>query len=329
MNIITGIIKNKLRVAGYGLRVKTAEWIVRLIMFSTLTIWITGCVSKQPATETEVVVKTDVKVSSPSIGNADRLLNFQAVTRYMQDNNIRTQLTGIIKQINCVVAGNIQTGQALFVIQPQEAAALQKSKFSSQIISGLSDTVYSHLSGQIKSLNVQVGDFVQIGDVLASCIRANSMRIIAYIPVEQETAIEKMKNCKVILPDGTSVEGRISGKLAAAEAQNQTQSYIIEPKKPITLAENINLTVQFAAEQLHNVVFVPESAILGNEEQTRFWIMKLINDSTCTKVPVEKGLKKDSLVQLINSGLTIKDMVIIEGGYGLPDSARIQVTNKN
>jgi len=327
MNIITGI--NKFQVSGFKFQVKSAEGIVRLILFSTLMLWIVGCTSRQQAAEKEVAARTDVKVSSPSIGNADQIMNFQAVTHYMQDNNIRTKLTGIITQINCVVAGNIRTGQSLFVIQPQEAAALQKSKFNNQIISGLSDTVYSNLSGQIKSLNVQVGDFVQAGDVLANCIRANSMRIIAYIPVEKESTIEKMKNCKVILPDGTSVDGKISGKLPSADAQNQTQSYIIEPNKPVMLAENINLSVQFAAEQLKNVVFVPESAVLGNEEQTRFWIMKLINDSLCTKVAVEKGLKKDSLIQLINSGLTSTDRIIIEGGYGLPDSARIQVIHKN
>ena len=327
MNIITGI--NKFQVSGFKFQVKSAEEIVRLILFSTLMLWIVGCTSRQQAAEKEVAARTDVKVSSPSIGNADQIMNFQAVTHYMQDNNIRTKLTGIITQINCVVAGNIRTGQSLFVIQPQEAAALQKSKFNNQIISGLSDTVYSNLSGQIKSLNVQVGDFVQAGDVLANCIRANSMRIIAYIPVEKESTIEKMKNCKVILPDGTSVDGKISGKLPSADAQNQTQSYIIEPNKPVMLAENINLSVQFAAEQLKNVVFVQESAVLGNEEQTRFWIMKLINDSLCTKVAVEKGLKKDSLIQLINSGLTSTDRIIIEGGYGLPDSARIQVIHKN
>jgi len=323
MNIITGITK----ASGKGKREKgnRKRLTLNFMMLIFLILVVGACASKQQAPEKEAVVRTDVKVSSPSIGNADRLLNFQAVTHYMQDNNIRTQLTGIITQINCAVAGNIKTGQAIFVIQPQEAAALQKSKFSGQIIGGLSDTVYSHLSGQIKSLNVQVGDFVQIGDVLANCIRANSMRIIAYIPVEKESAIEKMKNCKVILPDGTSLEGRISGKLPSADAQNQTQSYIIEPNKPVILAENINLTVQFAAEQLQNAVFVPEGAVLGNEEQTRFWIMKLINDSICTKVPVEKGIKKDSLVQLINSGLTSTDLVIIEGGYGLADSARIRV----
>lgn len=325
MNIITGIIK--FQVSGFKFQVKPAEWIVRLIMFSTLILLIGGCVSRQPAQEGEVVVKSDVKICPPTIRTVNRLVNYQGVTRYMQTNDIRSQVTGIIIRINCAVADHISINQVLFVVQPQEAAALQKSKFSSQILAGFSDTVYAHLSGQIKSLNVQVGDFIQIGDILANCIRSNSLRIIAYIPLEQVTAIEKLKQCTLILPDGTSVDGIVTGKLPAAETQNQTQAYIIEPKKNIALSENVNLSVQFTAEQLQNAVFVPESAILGNEEQTRFWIMKLMNDSTCIKVPVEKGLKTDSLVQLIGSGLTISDLVVSEGAYGLPDSARVQVTN--
>lgn len=327
MNIITGITRNKLRVASCGMRVKTAERIVRLIMVFTFTILIGACVSKQPAQEVAVSPKSDVKICSPTIRSVDRLVNYQGVTRFMQTNDIRSQMTGIITRINCAVADHISINQALFVIQPQEAAALQKSKFSSQILTGFSDTVYAHLSGQIKSLNVQVGDFIQIGDVLANCIRSNSMRIIAYIPLEQIAAVEKIKHCTLILPDGSSVDGIVTGKLPAAETQNQTQAYIIEPKKNISLSENVNLSVQFTAEQLQNAVFVPESAVLGNEEQTRFWIMKLMNDSTCIKVQVEKGLKTDSLVQLIGSELTISDLVVSEGAYGLPDSARVQVTN--
>ena len=327
MNIITGINKNKWWVLSYRSQVNTPERIFRLLMFLIMIIIIGACTPKPQAQESEITVKSDVEVSAPIIGNADRLLSFQAVTKYMQTNDIRTQLTGIITQINCTVASNIRANQALFTIQPQEAAALQKSKFSNQILAGLSDTVFAHLNGQIKSLNVQVGDFVQAGDILASCIRTNSMRIIAYIPVEQAASIEQMKRCSVILPDGTSVEGIVSGQLPSAEIQNQTQAYIIEPKKAISLAENINLNVQFAAEQLQDAVFVPESAVLGNEEQTRFWVMKLINDSICTKVTVQKGLKKDSLVQLIGSGLTINDLVISEGAYGLADSARVQIVN--
>jgi len=301
----------------------------QLISFLLLTFFFSGCASRQPAQEAEASVKSDVSVCKPVIRSANNRISFQGVTRYMQTNDIRSKMTGIITRVNCAVAENISINQALFTVQPQEAAALQKSKLSSQLIAGLSDTVYSHLSGQIKTLNVQIGDFVQAGDILASCIRTNSMRIIVYIPVEQVSAVEKMKDCMITLPDGSTIGGQVSGKLPAAEAQNQTQAFIIEPKMNISLAENINLTIQFIAETIQNAVFVPQSAVLGNEEQTRFWVMKLINDSTCMKVAVEKGMKVDSLVQLIGSDLKTDNLIISEGGYGLPDSARVKVINAN
>ncbi len=331
MNIITGIIRKKEKGIGNGKQgTKTCNILeeTRFLQFISILIMLlifSACSSRQPVQDEEVSAKSDVKVSSPVMKQADRLVKYMAVTRYMQGNDIRTQMAGIVRQINCAVAGNIVTNQPVFVIQPQEAAALQKSKFNSQILKGLSDTVFAHLSGQIKTLNVQVGDFVQAGDVLATCIRANSMRVIVYVPVEKSALVEKVKNCILLLPDGSTVGGRISGKLPAAESQDQTQAYIIEPVKPVSLAENINLTVQFTAEKLQDALFVPESAVLGNEEQTNFWVMKLMNDSTCIKVPVEKGLEQDSLVQVIGASLSPSDRVISEGAYGLADSAKIQV----
>jgi len=320
MNIITGI--NSTKGKGKG---KKEKGITILVAVAIMSILFGACVSKQSVQENEVSAKTDVKISSPIFNAATHSLSFQAVTRYMQSNDIRSQITGIITTINCSVAQNIHSNQALFTVQPQEAAALKKSKFSNQILTGYSDTVYARVSGQISKLNVQVGDFVQIGDVLASCVRANSMRIIAFIPVEQIGIIEKTKNCTVTLPDGTLVKGRVSEKLSSAEVQDQTQSYIIEPEKSISLAENINLTVQFTTEQIQDALFVPESAVMGNEEQTNFWLMKLINDSMCIKVPVEKGLKKDSLIEVIGTKLTTADRIISEGAYGLADSARVQI----
>ncbi len=314
MNIITGIGK---------FQVRPVVWI------SIFALAFGGCASRHATQEDEVSAKSEVEVVSPIVQPAEQIASFQAVTRYLQSNDIRTQMTGIITRVNCTIAGNIRTSQALFTIQPQEAAALQKSKFSGQILNAMSDTVFAHLNGTIKTLNVQVGDFVQAGDVLATCIRNNSMRIIAYVPAEQTATVDRFKNCSILLPDGTVISGKIAGKLPAAESQDQTQAFIIEPFKPVNLAENINLTVQFTTEQLQEALFVPISAVLGNEEQTSFWVMKLLNDSTCLKVPVEKGLKKDSLIQLIGSGLSVADRVISEGGYGLPDSARVQVIKNN
>ncbi len=326
MNIITGI--TKFQGSGFNIQVRLIRLIIQLIVFSAFSFCLCGCASRQTAQEDEVSVKTDVKISSPVVRTATSLVSYQAVTRYMQSNDIRSQVTGIVTRVNCSVTGNITANQPLFTVQPQEAAALKKSKFSDQILTGFSDTVFGHISGQISQLNVQVGDFVQSGDILATCIRANSMRIIAYIPVERLGIIEKTRDCTIILPDRTTIKGKVSGKLASAETQDQTQAYLIEPEKSVSLAENINLTVQFMAGQMQNALFVKENAVLGNEEQTSFWVMKLIDDSTCIKVQVEKGIKQDSMIQVIGSGLTSYDFVISEGGYGLPDSSRVQVINR-
>ena len=325
MNIITGT--NKFKVSSLKFQVvrsKSMSW----ILAGMLTLIFGACTSHQPAEEEEVSVKSDVKIASPVMLPASEKVNFMAVTRYLQSNDIRTQVTGLVRKINCSLASKVDPGQALFVIQPQEAAALQKSKLGASITNSLSDTVYSHISGQVKNLNVQVGDFVQSGDILATCIRTNSMRIIAYIPVEKATKIARLKKCLIILPDGSTIDGKIAGKLPTAESQDQTEAYIIEPAKPVSLAENINLDVQFTAEKLEDVLFVPEKGVLGNEEQTQFWVMKLMNDSTCIKVQVDKGLEQDSLIQVIANGLTINDKIVTEGGYGLADSARVQVINK-
>lgn len=321
MNTITGI--NSLRI-----QKKRPVRSSLLMLAAVLCLFFHGCQSAQQATEAQQEAKTDVEVVSPLIRATSNQVLFQGVTHYMQTNDIRSQITGIVVSVHCAPAENIRVSQALFVIQPQEAAALGRSKLGGDLNSGLLDTITSHISGQVKNVNVQAGDFVQAGDILASCVRSSSMKIIAYIPIEQVSVIEKTKTCQVLLPDGTSVEGRVSGKLPEAEAQNQTIAYLIEPQKAITLSENINLTVQFTTAQTQDALLVPVSAVMGNEEQTLFWVMKLTNDSTCVKVPVQKGSKADSLVQITASDLTVKDLIVSQGAYGLADSARVHVINK-
>jgi len=51
--------------------------------------------------------------------------------------------------------------------------------------------------------------------------------------------------------------------------------------------------------------------------------MKLVNDSIAVKLPVQKGIEVDSLVQIKEPQLAPNDRFVIIGGYGLPDSAKI------
>jgi hypothetical protein len=53
--------------------------------------------------------------------------------------------------------------------------------------------------------------------------------------------------------------------------------------------------------------------------------MKIMHDSMAVMVPIETGIKNDSLVEIISGGLTVEDIIILEGGYGLEDSTLVNI----
>jgi len=53
--------------------------------------------------------------------------------------------------------------------------------------------------------------------------------------------------------------------------------------------------------------------------------MKLINDSVAIKIPIQKGIENDSLVEVVAPDFSVMDRFISSGNYGLPDTARIKI----
>jgi len=312
MNIITGTTKTGRQIS-FGL---------------LLLLLVAACTPTTQNQEAEAGMKSDVKVISPVIKTIEQTAAFKGTTRYLQTNAIRSQVGGIVKAVNCQVPGSVSSRQPLFVIQPVEAAALQKSDFRNQDFRSFQDTVFSYRNGIISDLKVQAGDFVQAGDVLATCIRTSSLRILIDVPAEQPGSIRTGMSCSILLPDGQIIAGRVTGQWPSATGQNQTQPFVVEPLKTINMAENISLAVRFKTGEIPDALLVPKSALLGNELQTSFWVMKMVNDTMCVKVPVTKGPEADSMVQLLQSGLTNSDRLVYEGGYGLPDTATVRIIKK-
>jgi len=69
----------------------------------------------------------------------------------------------------------------------------------------------------------------------------------------------------------------------------------------------------------------PKAAVLGNETQTSFWVMKLLNDSVAIKVPVNKGFKNNDEVEITEPVFSEGDRVLLTVNYGLSDNARVTI----
>jgi len=110
--------------------------------------------------------------------------------------------------------------------------------------------------------------------------------------------------------------------------QSQTIKYVVKPatidKIPGNLIANINLVKSTNS----NAEVLPKAAVLGDETQTNFWVMKLINDSTAIKVSVSKGFENNDEVEITSPVFTKDDRILLTGGYGLSDTARVSIIQK-
>jgi hypothetical protein len=76
---------------------------------------------------------------------------------------------------------------------------------------------------------------------------------------------------------------------------------------------------------INNAIALPKSAVVTNETESEFWVMKLLNDSTAVKLDIKKGIESDSLVQVKYPVLSLNDRFITQGAYSLPDTVKIVI----
>ena len=72
---------------------------------------------------------------------------------------------------------------------------------------------------------------------------------------------------------------------------------------------------------------LPKACILTDETMQNYWVMRLINDTTAVKVPVEIGISEKNRVQITHPEFDTNDLFLDSGNYGLGDTAFIKVIN--
>ena len=76
-----------------------------------------------------------------------------------------------------------------------------------------------------------------------------------------------------------------------------------------------------------NTVSLLKSAVLSDETQSQFWIMKMIDSVTAVKVMITKGMETNDKVEILSPRLLKTDKILLTGNYGLPDTAKVEVKN--
>lgn len=266
-----------------------------------------------------------VTVGNPVVENRVVYENFRAVSRYLQDVNFRARAEGVVTKVFTRPGDEVKAGQPLFVIKPVELTALEKSGSLSKGMYSSRDTIFSDQNALTNQVLVQEGDYVQPGSLLASAFKKNSLVAMTYVPFDRVSSIQKNSPCTVIIPGKNQVSAIFKKPLFVADSVTQTQPFIVPLPSNLQLSEGMNLQVRFKEREIHQGIFVPRDAVLTNEEENNFWLMKMTNDTTAVKIPVTVGWQGEKTIEILSGDIKPGDRIITQGAYGLPDKAYVKI----
>ncbi|MGN7989619.1 efflux RND transporter periplasmic adaptor subunit [Pedobacter sp. 22226] len=270
---------------------------------------------------------TPVQITYPKDSSLAEYVELSAVSAYLEKSFVKASINGYVERVNAKTGQQVASGTLLFTLITKEARAIGNTvnkldpgfKFS-----GVSN-IRSGQAGTILEVNHQNGDYVQDGEALATISNRNSLIFLLDLPYELNQIIARNKALEVLLPDGTRLPGSVSGTMPSVDSLAQTQRYIIKTPTgkdiPSGLIAKVRLTKLSHAE----AQVLPKSAVLSNETEDEFWVMKMINDSTAIKVNVKKGIESNSLIEVLEPKFSKTDRIIRTGNYGIADTARVKI----
>ena len=302
-----------------------------LILSGLFFLFVVSCKQKEVTEEDEAVtpeeVRTPVTVTNVESSTLADYVELNATSAYQQSNYIKASANGYIQSVRIKPGQMIQAGQLAFTLQTKEARALGNTinqldpsfRFSGII------NIKAVQSGFVQSLDHQVGDYVQDGEQLAVLADAKSFGFILNVPYELRSYVNIGKSLRVDLPDGSHLNGVVANIVPTVDSISQTQSVLVKVAATNTIPQNLIAKVRIVKSERANATSLPKAAVLTDESQTSFWIMKMIDSVTAVKVPIIKGLETGDRVEVLRPQLSANDKILLTGNYGLPDTAKVKI----
>jgi multidrug efflux pump subunit AcrA (membrane-fusion protein) len=273
---------------------------------------------------------TPVTVTHAAFDGLTDALSLNATSAFLLKTSVKSDVNGYLQKVNIHLGQRVSQGQELFIVRSKESEHLGNtiSRLDTSLhFSGLVH-IKSPASGYITALSYQAGDYVQDSEVLATISDLSSLVFLLELPYELTVYLSENKTVELTLPDGKKYRGIIESPLPAVDPVSQTQSFVIRIPGISSIPENLVATVKFIRRSKTNAVVIPKEALLTDETQTEFWIMKMTDSVTAIRVPVTRGLETSDKVEIISPGLMPSDLILLTGNYGLPDTAKVMIENK-
>lgn len=308
------------------------RFVLYLLAFGILSFGVVSCKNGDSSATASAETKTSKPETPVTVGEAidtlrlSNAITLNATASYLLKTDVKANTTGYITKMSIKLGDAVRRGQVLFGLQTKEARAIGNTinQLDPSFRFHGSTTVTSPATGFVAMVNHQPGDYVQEGEVLATISDASSFGFVTDVPFEYLQIFKSQKSIPVALSDGRTIPGQIAKIMPSADPISQTVKVLVKVSSSEPIPENLIGTISFSKEGVLGLA-VPKSAMVTDETQSAFWVMKLIDHHTAIKVPVEKGVETDRWVQIKSGNIKAKDKVITSGNFGAGDTIQVQI----
>ncbi len=301
---------------------------IKILKYCLLLVSFASCKSGEtPAEDADTASATPVTVTTISYQPMQEIIELNATSAFLQKWIVRANATGYLHSANVQLNKYVRSGNILYTVKTKEAESIGNSiniLDSTFRFTGV-NSIRANGSGFISQLNHQNGDYVQDGDQLAVITDTKSFVFLLDLPYELRPYILNKKSLDMILPDGEKLIGTIYGNMPVMDAAAQTQGILLKVNTSHAIPENLIAKVKLVKSARGSANALPKAAVLSNETQDEFWVMKMIDSTAAAKVIVKKGIETDKLVEIISPVFSVNDKILVTGNYGLGDTAKVKV----
>lgn len=302
---------------------------ILVLCWAVITAAFSSCNKTVPAETTETA-SVPVTVTGIDTSAVESFIDLNATTTYLIKNTIKANTTGYLETVNAASNDPVKKNQLLFSLKTREAKVLGNTinRLDPNLHFGGAVNLRATCDGFVTAVNVQKGDYVQEGDALAVINDAASFSIVLSLPYELKKYVSINQILDVYLPDGSSIKTKVDKYMPTVDPASQTQNVVLKSLSKNNIPENLIVKVRINKTASEKTISLPKEAVLSDETQTDFWIMKVQGKDMAVKVPVKKGVESSNRIEILSPKLTKADKVLLTGNYGVGDTIKIKITNK-
>ena len=284
--------------------------------------------------EAAVKAKSDVQAAQQQLDAAQKLL--ESRRNLYQEGALARRLVDEAGVAYAQAKAQLETAnehlRALESVGNKEQIASAKAQVEAaraQYQSAQAQVAYSEvrspIAGLVSDRPLYAGDMASTGQPLATVVDISTVVARANVPQTEAATVKVGDPATIKLPTGSfEMPGKVTVVSPATDPSSTTVQVWVQADNPHEqLKPGASVRAEIVAATISGATVVPSSAILPGEEGGTA-VMTVSADNIAHRRPVTVGAREDDNVQ-ISSGVAPGELVIVTGGLGLDDKAKVRI----